>query len=124
MTIGSDDSIEKYRANLRHVVRPEDPADRADSDRVLFDDWLALWAADAFRAYAAYDAPSSTHEDVAIAYAQYAEHVVRNEGKANVFFYAHTVAAREVLHDAFDGTASSANHSSAAAVVSGQIPEP
>lgn len=103
MPMPNDDQLDVYRSQLRHVVRPESPSEREDANRVQLDDWLALWAAKTLRGYAGYEADTGTESDVATAYAQYIEHAVRTEEKEQVFLYAHTEPAMDVLRAAFDG---------------------
>lgn len=93
----SHEDMEHYRSALEHVVRPEEPADRNDTKHLRLDDYEALYLYDAFVAYAAYDADSKTEEEIALAYAEYVENVVRNEAKGIVRLYAHTDEARAIL---------------------------
>lgn len=93
-----EDHLDTYRDNLRHVVRPEDPAERDGG--VSISDWAALQLAEALKEYAAWESPTSTHEEVALAYAEYINHVVRNEEKTTVQLFFHTETAEEVLYEA------------------------
>lgn len=89
--------MEHYRDNLRHLVRPEDPSDRDPEDRVLLQDYEALFLANAFASHAAYDADTQLEEDLCLAYVEYINMVVREEKAGHVYLYAHTEKARDLL---------------------------
>lgn len=91
--------MDHYRERLGDVVRPEDPAERDDSHATLTD-FEALYLRMALTDYAAYKAPTADHEEIALAYLDYINMVVRDEEKSMVKFYAHTETAREVLYEA------------------------
>lgn len=95
----TDDSLEVYRNNLRHVVRPEESSDRAESTSIVLTNWEALAVVEGLREYAAYHAPNSERSEIAIAYIEYAQMVVHEERKSSVQFFAHTEEARRVLTD-------------------------
>lgn len=99
MSVKSD-SIETYRNVLRHVVRPEERHDRQDSDSVGLSNWEALAFVEAFREYAAYNAPDEEHETIALAYIEYIHMCVHDERASQVKLYAHTDEAKRVILDA------------------------
>jgi len=84
-----------YDNQLRHVARPEQ--NRQSATRVRLEDWQALAIQDPLIEYASYVAPDAEHEAVAMAYAEYIDMVVREEGKNFVYLYAHTDVAEDVL---------------------------
>lgn len=84
-----------YDNQLRHVARPEQ--NRQSATRVRLEDWQALAIQDPLIEYASYVAPDAEHEAVAMAYAEYIDMVVREEGKNFVYLYAHTQTAEDVL---------------------------
>lgn len=89
--------METYRNQLRHIVRPEDPTDRQNSDRVPLDDYEALYLRHALPMWAAYNAETQTEEEIAVGYGQYINQVIRDEGKNFIYLYAHTPEAKGVL---------------------------
>jgi hypothetical protein len=93
--------MDHYRANLDHVVRPENPDER-DEPYAMVDDWAALLLRRHLTEFAAYAAPSPDAEAVALAYAEYIDMAVRDEGKRQVKLFAHTDKAERVLDDASD----------------------
>lgn len=97
-----DMDLDHYRENLRHVVRPDDPSEGEKSDRVLLEDWEALYLRQHLPVFAAYAADSAQEEEIALSYAEYIDMVVRDEGRTHVFVYAHTPAAKEVLYAVLD----------------------
>lgn len=94
--------LDHYRENLRHVVRPDDGSERTDSDRVLLEDWEALYLRQHLPVFAAYAADDAQQEEIALSYAEYIDMVVRDEERTHVYVYAHTPAAKEVLYDVVD----------------------
>lgn len=88
-----------YEENLRHVVRPERPGERTTAPKVVLSDYEALYLAYLLRHYAAYDAPGN-HRDIAWAYVEYIDMVVRDEERTTVAIFAHTHDAFEVLEQA------------------------
>lgn len=95
--------MEYYRERLRHVVRPEDPSDRDPSDSVMLEDYEALFLTNALTSYAAYEADTQLEEDLCLAYAEYIDMVIRDEGENQVYLYAHTEEARGLLYTVFAG---------------------
>lgn len=91
--------MEHYRERLRHVVRPEDPSERQPENRVMLEDYEALYLAQMLPSYAAYNADSKQEEDLCLAYAEYINNVIRNEEKGHVYVYAHTEEARGLLRE-------------------------
>lgn len=89
--------LHDYQKNLRHVARPSDPSDRRDAVSVRLNEYEALYLLGGLSEYAAYDAPSEDHADVAMAYEDYINHQVRELHNGIVVLYAHTGLAREVL---------------------------
>jgi hypothetical protein len=90
---------EKYVANLRHVRRPDQSSERASAPSITLPDYQGLYMSAALREYAAYYAPTQEHKDIAEAYAEYIDMVVRGEGRVTVTLYAHTSMAKEVLFE-------------------------
>lgn len=93
--------MDQYRDNLSHVVRPEDPVEREDADRIRLNDYEALYLYEAFVEYAAYGG-DETKVDIASAYAEYIDNAVRDERKNVVYLYTHTTEAAETIVDAID----------------------
>lgn len=91
--------LDHYRENLRHVVRPDDPSEGEKSDRVLLEDWEALYLRQNLPVFAAYEADNAEQEEIALSYAEYIDMVVRDERRNHVFVYAHTPAAKKVLRE-------------------------
>lgn len=91
--------LENYRDNLRHVVRPDDPSQRADSTRVTMTDYEALYLRGLLRTFANYGATDG-QEPIARAYVEYIDMAVRSEGATTLDVYAHTQRAEAVLLDA------------------------
>lgn len=90
------DSLENYRENLHHVVRPEESYDRLDSPHVVLTDYEALVLCHALREFAAYQAKSQEHTAIALSWIEYINMVVRDEGSTMVRIYAHTEEAQAV----------------------------
>lgn len=93
----SRENMENYRQSIRHIVRPNDPTQRADADSVALRDFEALYLYEGFIEYAAYEAETRTEEQIALGYAEYIDMSIRDEGKNIVRFYAHTSEAKDVL---------------------------
>lgn len=93
------DSLSTYRDNLHHVVRPEDPRARPDAPHIMVEDYEALALRRLLIEYEAYGAGTQEERDIAAAYKEYIEYVVYQEQKETFRLYAHTEAARVVLHD-------------------------
>lgn len=94
-------SLQHYRSNLRHLVRPDTPSERVQSPQIALTDWEALYARMALREWATYGA-SGEEQDLALAYAEYIDYSVREEDNSLVELYAHTEAAQDVLRTAFE----------------------
>ena len=92
--------LSTYRDNLRHVVRPDRPSERPDANRYIVSDYQALALQHLLREFEAYSADTDEHADIARAYIEYIDLVVREEGRTQVEIYAHTREARQVLADA------------------------
>jgi hypothetical protein len=92
----SHSDMKHYRNQLRHIVRPEDPAERG-TNSVAVNDYAALFLYRKLVEYASYEAETAEEEEIALGYAEYINDVIRNEGKNVVRLYAHTSAARDVL---------------------------
>lgn len=93
--------LQHYRSSLRHVVRPDTPSERLQSPKLSLTDWEALYARMVLREYATYGAEDG-EGDLALAYAEYIDMSVREEGNTLVEMYAHTDEAAEVLRSAFE----------------------
>lgn len=92
---------EHYRENLRHVVRPDETAERSDTPRVKLSDYEALMLQHVLTEYAGYMA-GDNEERVAEAYIDYIDMTVRDEGRSFIWLYAHTDLAVSVLQDAVE----------------------
>lgn len=92
--------LDHYRDNLEHVVRPDDPSERASTRSVNLDDYEALYLRQLLIEFAAYGAEDATQEGIALAYAEYIDMVVRDERMQQVKLFAHTSDAEWVLLDA------------------------
>lgn len=82
---------------MRHVVRPEHPSDRVGTPHIRLHDYEALYLYEALIEYAAYMSDTAEKEEIALAYAEYINMCVRDEGKNMLSVYAHTEEAKEVL---------------------------
>lgn len=98
-----ESNLTVYRENLEHVVRPENPTEREKSNYIFVSDSEALSLARALETYTGYETPSDTHRDIAMAYIEYINLVVREEKEKFVYIYAHTEEAIEVLDAVTDG---------------------
>lgn len=92
-----------YREQLRHLCRPDTPSERIQSQYISLTDWEALYASIVLKEYATYGAlDCSEEESIALAYAEYIDMSVREEGNRLVDLYAHTEWAEDVLLSAFE----------------------
>ena len=99
------DSLEHYRDNLRHVIRPDVPTERYDAPSMPIEDYEALALLRRLREYADYElGPSDEHHDVARAYIEYINMCVRDEERPMFTLYAHTTVAVETLKGAVQST--------------------
>ena len=93
-------TLRNYRDNLRHVVRPDKPSERREADRYIVSDYEALALQHLLREFEAYSADTDEAADIARAYIEYIDLVVREEERKQVGLYAHTREAHQVLADA------------------------
>lgn len=96
-----------YNENLRHVAEPASPNERREAVSTSITDFEALWLAEALRDYAHYgEHPQESHVGIAVAYAEYIDRQVRENGLRHISLYAHTDEAAETLMGALfhDGT--------------------
>lgn len=91
--------MEHYEQELRHVARPDSDYERSVTPKAPLADYEALYLARLLRDYAAYNA-AEDQRNIAWAYAEYIDMVVRDEGRSAVVIYAHTPLAHYVLEQA------------------------
>lgn len=94
--------MDHYRDNLRHVIRPEKPSDRMESDRILLSNYEALYLRQQISNWAAYYADTEEAEAIALAYVDYIDMVVHDEREPTLHLYAHTDVAKDVLRGVSD----------------------
>lgn len=94
------DELEIYRTVLRHIVRPDDPAERQESRSVQIMDYEALLFNWCLHEYKAYAAPTDKHRDIAEGYIEYIKMCIYDEHKNMVQLFFHTDTARQVLEGA------------------------
>ena len=94
------DPLETYRKVLWHIIRPDDPAERADSRGVYVADYEALMLKWCLHEYHSYGAPTDKYRDIATGYIEYIKMCVYDENKNMFRVFFHTDAARQVLEGA------------------------
>lgn len=95
----SDDTTH-YENNFEHCVRPSSPRERRDADRVLLQDYEALYLLPGLRELGWYADDTKVEADIARAYVEYIQTQVREMEHGNIYLYAHTPEAKDVLIDA------------------------
>lgn len=91
----------EYTDNLRHVAEPQAPSERKKAVSTMVEDHAALWFTEHLREFAHYgDHDDHQQAGIALAYAEFIDQKVRDEGRGHVRLYAHTELAAETLMDA------------------------
>ena len=85
-----------YEDHLEHVAEPASPSGRREAISTTVPDYEALWLSVQLREYAHYG-DHDTHQNIAMAYAEYIDQKVRDEDCDYVTLYVHTCSAVDTL---------------------------
>lgn len=97
-----------YQENLRHIAEPGSPSEREEADKIVLEDYQALWFAGQLREYAHYG-ESKDRGRIAAGAAEYIDKKVREQECSQVSLYAHTKKAMETYDKALTHAVSEYN---------------